>query len=310
MRRIRAHVCVVAAGAAGVVLLAAAPVGAQTADEVVPAKTPVIDRAPTVKRFNRGARIVGHLQNGVKGDRVRLERRRPRDEWRWADAKPVDDRARVAFNVDGMRMSTRFRLVYVDRVSGDRATSNERLVRVRPKLRVRTDRRHVLKGRRVTVRGVLRPAVGGRRVRVQKRVDGRWRTVARPRAGDGTFRTRAVARPAGRRPFRVRFRGDAFNTARTKRRAIRVYRRALATWYGPGFYGNRTACGQRLTRDTLGVAHRKLPCGTEVSILYGDRTITVPVIDRGPYTSADWDLTSKTANRLDFAGRDHVGITK
>jgi len=36
------------------------------------------------------------------------------------------------------------------------------------------------------------------------------------------------------------------------------------TWYGPGFYGNRTACGQRYTRHIVGVAHRTLPCGTLV----------------------------------------------
>ncbi len=73
-------------------------------------------------------------------------------------------------------------------------------------------------------------------------------------------------------------------------------------------YRNRTACGRRLTRDTLGVAHRKLPCGTKVNIRYRGRTIAVPVIDRGPYSSANWDLTSRTARRLDFSGRGTIGV--
>ena len=38
-----------------------------------------------------------------------------------------------------------------------------------------------------------------------------------------------------------------------------------ASWYGPGFFGNRTACGQTLTRKTIGVAHRNLPAGPRSS---------------------------------------------
>ena len=57
----------------------------------------------------------------------------------------------------------------------------------------------------------------------------------------------------------------------------------LASWYGPGFYGNRTACGQVYTPELLGVAHLNLPCGTLLTLTYGGRTVTVPVIDRGPY---------------------------
>ena len=72
-----------------------------------------------------------------------------------------------------------------------------------------------------------------------------------------------------------------------------------ATWYGPGFYGSRTACGQKLTRDTVGVAHKTLPCGTKVTFYSHGRFVTVPVIDRGPYVSGvSWDLTEATARRL------------
>src|SRR6478672_786150 len=48
-------------------------------------------------------------------------------------------------------------------------------------------------------------------------------------------------------------------------------RNAVATWYGPGLYGNHTACGQVLRPHTLGVAHRSLPCGTPVKIIYDGR---------------------------------------
>lgn len=44
------------------------------------------------------------------------------------------------------------------------------------------------------------------------------------------------------------------------------------TWYGPGFYGNRTACGQVMTRRLIGVAaHASVPCGSEVELRYRDR---------------------------------------
>lgn len=69
----------------------------------------------------------------------------------------------------------------------------------------------------------------------------------------------------------------------------------LASWYGPGFYGNRTACGQTYTPQILGVAHKTLPCGTPLQLTYGGRSITVPVIDRGPYVAGrTLDLSNAT----------------
>ncbi|HEX6714198.1 MAG TPA: septal ring lytic transglycosylase RlpA family protein [Thermoleophilaceae bacterium] len=77
------------------------------------------------------------------------------------------------------------------------------------------------------------------------------------------------------------------------------YRRVKATWYGPGLYGNRLACGGRLRTRTLGVAHKSLPCGTQVALRYHGRTLVVPVIDRGPYArGVSYDLTEATARRL------------
>jgi rare lipoprotein A len=73
----------------------------------------------------------------------------------------------------------------------------------------------------------------------------------------------------------------------------------IATWFGPGFYGSKTACGQTLTPSTVGVANRTLPCGTLVKVSYKGHAITVPVLDRGPYSHhADWDLTAGAAQAL------------
>jgi hypothetical protein len=85
---------------------------------------------------------------------------------------------------------------------------------------------------------------------------------------------------------------------------------AGATWYGPGLYGRQTACGQLLGPNTIGVAHRSLPCGTTVKFVYHGHSIVTQVIDRGPYSRGNaWDLTSGAAQALHFsgAGQGQVG---
>jgi len=84
-------------------------------------------------------------------------------------------------------------------------------------------------------------------------------------------------------------------------------RTAGATWYGPGLYGNGTACGQTLRPGTIGVAHRTLPCGTTVKINYHGHSLVTKVIDRGPYTPGnDFDLTNGARLALDFEGVGQV----
>lgn len=81
--------------------------------------------------------------------------------------------------------------------------------------------------------------------------------------------------------------------------SLTVYRPGIASWYGPTAPDETTACGIALTRWTLGVAHRTLPCGTKVALYYRGRTIVVPVIDRGPYVAGrSWDLTQATHDAL------------
>ncbi len=82
----------------------------------------------------------------------------------------------------------------------------------------------------------------------------------------------------------------------------------LASYFGPGLYGNSTACGQILTTSLLGVADRTLPCGTLVTLQYGSARVTVPVVDRGPYVySREFDLTYAT--KLALACPDLCSLT-
>jgi rare lipoprotein A len=58
-----------------------------------------------------------------------------------------------------------------------------------------------------------------------------------------------------------------------------------ASWYGPGFYGNRTANGEVFRPGTLTAAHRTLPFGTKVRVtnLWNGRSTVVRINDRGPF---------------------------
>ena len=100
----------------------------------------------------------------------------------------------------------------------------------------------------------------------------------------------------------------AASPASTSALTIPIFRDAIATLYGPGFWGHHTACGERLTHATLGVASRTLKCGTAVAVFYRGREITVPVIDRGPFGNhASWDLTMATAKALGITETATVG---
>ncbi len=90
--------------------------------------------------------------------------------------------------------------------------------------------------------------------------------------------------------------------------AFTALRWAGATWYGPGFYGGHTACGQVLRPQTIGVAHRNLPCGTAVKLVYRGHTIVTRVIDRGPYSHGNaWDLTNGAREALHFESSGRIG---
>ncbi|HET8758377.1 MAG TPA: septal ring lytic transglycosylase RlpA family protein [Solirubrobacteraceae bacterium] len=124
----------------------------------------------------------------------------------------------------------------------------------------------------------------------------RWRT-----RHAGVFRIRAVLQAAG----------QATAASASPELAISVHRPAMATWYGPGFYGRTTACGVRMSRTLLGVAHKKLPCGTQVAVLYKGHRITVPVVDRGPFRRGTrYDLTAATAQALRFEHTDRLGAIR
>ncbi|HRV59406.1 MAG: peptidoglycan-binding protein [Solirubrobacterales bacterium] len=107
-----------------------------------------------------------------------------------------------------------------------------------------------------------------------------------------------------------RFQGSAnMNTSgvvnkTTARKMIGSLRTSEASWYGPGLWGNGTACGKVTLRpNTIGLANKNLPCGTRVLIGYRGKFVIAPVIDRGPYIAGrTWDLTKAASDAIGLTG--------
>jgi rare lipoprotein A len=164
--------------------------------------------------------------------------------------------------------------------------------------------RNVKAHRAVKLRGRVSP--GGSRA-VVVRIGGRkLRTHTR---ANGTFKVRWRAPGSG--VYKARARVAEHRSVRSHRLRINVYRPAAASYYGPGLYGGALACGGTLTPSTKGVANKTPPCGAKVTLRYGRRTVTVPVIDRGPFAgNREYDLTAATKSKLGFPSTGTVLTTR
>jgi hypothetical protein len=170
----------------------------------------------------------------------------------------------------------------------------------------------VLRGQ-LRVAGRVAPSLAGSTIeidRLGRQTGEQWAPTATATvADDGSFAAVWHVNHIGRFALRAIISGHESHAAGASPTVMTtIFRPSLATFYGPGFFGHRTACGQVLSHRTLGVANRTLPCGTPVALLYRGRTLIVPVIDRGPYSNgADWDLTSATAAALGMTGTETIG---
>ena len=273
---------------------AATTPGAQDADSkgVTIAVAGAGDRIAYGKRLE----LSGTVAERVNGRKVRLEHAPGGRGWRPVAARSTSHGGAWRFTVRATQ-SGAYRAV-----SQSGGASAPRRVTVAARVAAGATK-HVNKGAPVRVRGAVSPGVAGRKVAVELQRGGAWRTVARLRTGVGGRFAAAWRPPAhGRYRLRVRVRGDRLNTAAgSSAGRVHVYRPAAASWYGPGLYGNALGCGGRLGTGTLGVAHKTLPCGTKVTLRYRGRSVTVPVVDRGPYAGGrEFDLTGATKQRLGF----------
>jgi len=168
-------------------------------------------------------------------------------------------------------------------------------------------KRHTLSGNKVTVKGKVLP--GGSRT-VEIAVDGKPKKELKS-APDVCFHAKLKAGDPGIYKVQAAVKQDGVPTVRSDRRELNVYHSVQASYYGPGLYGNGVACGGTLTPSKLGVANKTLPCGTKVTLHHGSKTVTVPVIDRGPYSgNRVYDLTAATKNKLGYVGIGPIWATK
>jgi rare lipoprotein A len=173
-------------------------------------------------------------------------------------------------------------------------------------------------GKPLQIEGTMAHGQSDRGVLVERQEkDGSWSTIAQTTTTSGgafevTWRTDHIGRfPLRAVPSQTAGATAAAAVPATGTTPVTVYRPRTATWYGPGFYGKKTACGQTLKKGMIGVAHRTLPCGTQIALYYKGRTITAPVIDRGPFRdNTTWDLTEATAKAIGFNGAETVGALR
>lgn len=81
----------------------------------------------------------------------------------------------------------------------------------------------------------------------------------------------------------------------------------LASWYGPGFHGKKTANGEVFNKRDLTAAHKTLPlpCVVRVINLENKKSVVVRVTDRGPFVkkghpSRIIDLSERAAEILEM----------
>ena len=91
----------------------------------------------------------------------------------------------------------------------------------------------------------------------------------------------------------------------------RGVQRGVASWYGPGFQGRRTASGERFNANGMTAAHRTLRFGTRVRVVNErtGRAVTVRINDRGPFAHGRViDLAAAPARLLGVRGTSYVSL--
>ncbi len=243
------------------------------------------------------------LAGGTRSRKVQIQfRASGADRWRNTKSTEHDKSGRYVQRVK-VRRSGFYRAVHADG-----RTSKREKVRVKARLSAKVSKKNVNLGDKIKVTGKVKPTVSKRSVIVKVGGD---RVKTRSNA-KGKFKVSWKADKTGRVTAKAKAKGDRVAAGdQDKAGRVTVYRPAQASWYGPGFYGNTTACGQTLTTGTVGVAHKTMPCGSSLKLRYNGRTVRVKVIDRGPYHgNREFDLTGAAKSKLGFGSTGTVWASR
>ena len=171
-----------------------------------------------------------------------------------------------------------------------------------------------LLGHTLRFRGAVGAEQAGRTLQIQRQVaGGAWtQTATATVAPDGTFLARWRTDEIGSFAVRALIAGTQAQAADAAplTTSVTVYRPARATWFGPGFYGKHTACGQV---HEPRAARRRPPHAARAARRSRSSSPAsrspCPVIDRGPFANgARYDLTSAIAQAVGMTETSTIGV--
>ena len=116
--------------------------------------------------------------------------------------------------------------------------------------------------------------------------------------GTKSWRTGGVA---GSKPYTIR--GKTYYPLQSARGFIEE---GIASWYGPGFHGKRTANGEIYDMHAMTAAHKILPLGSIVRVVNKNngRSLVLRINDRGPFVDDRViDLSRAAAEKLDVVNK-------
>ncbi len=108
--------------------------------------------------------------------------------------------------------------------------------------------------------------------------------------------------------YKYEVRGKQYKVFETKDNFQQI---GVASWYGPGFHGKKTASGEIYNMNAMTAAHKTLPLGTHVQVtnLETGKKVIVRVNDRGPFHGGRViDVSKKAAQQLGMLKKGSIKV--
>jgi rare lipoprotein A len=120
-----------------------------------------------------------------------------------------------------------------------------------------------------------------------------------------------MTKPSGLLAITAAVLGCALGATSAVAEDAKPLQKGVASWYGPGFHGKKTANGERFNTNDLTAAHKTLAFGTQLRVT-NERTgksVVVRINDRGPYAHGRViDLSKAAAQAVGIEGVGQVTL--